>query len=584
MSKPATPPAEAPRPRPRLRLPRPALPTEALLLGVALYLTAVANQPFYARLLDLGVAEAPGGAWRLAALALAVTALHLLLLGLLAVGRATRPVLALALLASASAAYFARHYGAVFDAGMLRNVLGTDPHEAGELMTAGALGWIALAGGLPALAVLWLRRRPRPWRRALAARAALLLGALLAAAGGLAAAYGAVAVPLREHRELRYLVTPGNLVAAVVRVATDALRAPRTQPPPLDPAATLAPRPADARPRLLVIVLGETVRAANWGLAGYARQTTPRLAAIDDLVAFNDVEACGTSTEVSVPCIFSPLGRGEGGDGDAPRRSRSLLHLLHEVGVGVLWRSNQATCKGVCTGLPREDFLGGDDPDWCGPDGCLDRVLLAGLRERIAAAPGDLVVVLHQQGNHGPGYHLRHAPGDAPFQPECRSLDLARCTPAEVVNAYDNALRETDHLVADAIALLGEVDTHDAVLLYVSDHGESLGEGGVYLHGLPYALAPSTQTRVPMLFWASEGFRAARGLDLGCLRTRAAGPASHDDVFHSVLGVFDLRSRLRDPARDLVQACAAAPATAQPAGATSSPASQSASGIGRANR
>ncbi len=534
---------------------RPSVPAEALLAAVALYLTLVANQPFFARLLALGLAEAPGGAWRLAALALAVTGLHLLLLGAVAIGRATRPVLALVLLASAAAAYFTRHYGTVIDAGMLRNVLGTDPHEAGELVTAGALGWIGLTGGLPALGVLWLRLRPRSWRRALGARALLLLAAALASAGGLAAAYGGVAALLREHRELRYLVTPGNLVAGGVRLLADALREPRVPPPSLDPDASLAPRAPGARPRVLVIVLGETVRAANWGLAGYARQTTPRLAALDP-VAFNDVEACGTSTEVSVPCLFSPLARGEGGDGAAPRRSRSLLHLLDEVGVQVLWRSNQATCKGVCDGLPREDFLGGDDPDWCGPDGCLDRVLLTGLRARIDAAPGDLVVVLHQQGNHGPGYHLRHAPGDAPYQPECRALDLATCTPAEVVNAYDNALRETDHLLADAIALLRDVDSHDAALLYVSDHGESLGEDGLYLHGLPYAIAPATQTRVPMAFWASGAFYAARGLDEACLRARARAPASHGEVFHGVLGVFDVRSRLRDPARDFVQACA----------------------------
>jgi len=258
---------------------------------------------------------------------------------------------------------------------------------------------------------------------------------------------------------------------------------------------------------------------------------------------------------VLVPCMFSPWGRRDY-DEKRIRSSESLLHVLQHAGVGVLWRDNQSGCKGVCDGLPQQLMSQADDPTLCDNERCLDEILLRGLDERLAAATGPGVLVLHQLGNHGPAYYKRYPAAFRRFLPPCDSADLRQCKRDQIVNAYDNAVLYTDHVLAQLIAMLrARADTLDSALIYVSDHGESLGENNLYLHGLPYAIAPQEQTRVPMVMWLSSGWARRFGLDTRCLRARAAEPAQHDNLFHTVLGLLDVRTRVLDPAMDLTAGC-----------------------------
>ncbi len=159
-------------------------------------------------------------------------------------------------------------------------------------------------------------------------------------------------------------------------------------------------------------------------------------------------------------------------------------------------------------------------------------------------------------GNHGPSYFRRYPPAFARFQPACESDDLRRCSPEQIVNAYDNAILYTDHVLASLVAKLQAASaTVDTALLYVSDHGESLGEKGLFLHGMPWAVAPQEQTRGPMLMWMSEAWGRDTGLDIGCLRRRATAPAAHDHVFHTVLGLLDVGIEVYAPAFDLSAGC-----------------------------
>jgi lipid A ethanolaminephosphotransferase len=165
-------------------------------------------------------------------------------------------------------------------------------------------------------------------------------------------------------------------------------------------------------------------------------------------------------------------------------------------------------------------------------------------------------VVLHQLGNHGPAYHRRYPDAFRRFQPTCDTPDLRQCSREQIVNAYDNALLYTDHVLARAIDWLRERQaTHDTALVYLSDHGESLGENNLYLHGIPYAIAPDTQTKVPMLMWLSPSYAARWRLDAACLRQRATQPVSHDHLFHTLMGLFDVTTTARDPAFDLAGGC-----------------------------
>lgn len=521
---------------------------EQLIVLSSLYCCIFLNTAFWRLALAGGTLEG-SRSWSLpAALFAVITAAHCLLFGAVALGRAARPVLALLLLAAAPASYFTSRYTVYVDPVMLGNVLHTDVREAAEWLNAGLLWHVALFGGLPAAFVLAVPMRRRSWREACRARLVLLVVALAAGAAVALLAARELAPLVRNQPQLRYLVTPGNLMTSAVRYAsagTATAQAPR-QPVAQDVARGAAWAAFD-KPLLLVIVVGETARAANWGLNGYRRDTTPELAAAGG-INFPDVTACGTSTEVSLRCMFAPFGRAGYSDRKV-RTHESLLHVLERAGIPTAWFDNQSGCKGVCSGLEQHALA-----QACA-GGCLDEVLLAPLAPQHLAAGRTQVIVLHQIGNHGPAYFRRYPERMARFQPACAREDFGLCTREEIVNAYDNALRYTDHVLGRAITALREQDTHHAALLYLSDHGESLGEKGLYLHGMPYAIAPPEQTRVPMYLWLSDGFAARTGIDTGCLRRHAAAPRSHDDLFHSVLGMLHLSTRDYRSDNDFTAAC-----------------------------
>jgi lipid A ethanolaminephosphotransferase len=540
-------------------LPALRLSVEGLLLLTCAWFALGSNRMFVQAALkgrDFGDASAWGFGL---ALLLGVLALHLLLLAPLASRWTVKPLLALLVVGTAFASYYMQQYGVYLDPSMLRNVMRTDWREAGELLGPSLAVHLLLHAGLPLL-VLWrVEVVTRPWKRALLMRLGLVALALAVLVAALLSVFQPLASLMRNHKEVRYLITPANYlwsIATVARADAKAGKAPR-QPIGLDarPGASWATR---TRPQLVVLVVGETARSANWGLSGYARQTTPQLAQLatqTPLVNFVHATACGTNTEVSVPCLFAPVGRRDY-DEATIRGSESLLHLLSRAGVGVTWRDNQSGCKGVCEGLPMQTVQDLNPPGLCAEGRCLDEGLLHGLPEMLGQVRGTQLLVLHQLGNHGPSYFRRYPPAFARFQPECRSDDLRSCSQQEIVNAYDNALLYTDHLLAQLVSQLqAHADMLDSALIYVSDHGESLGENNLFLHGLPYAIAPDVQKQVPMLMWFSPGFAAAQRLDLGCLRARAAQPAAHDHVFHTLLGLLDVSTALYAPDWDLGRPC-----------------------------
>jgi lipid A ethanolaminephosphotransferase len=275
---------------------------------------------------------------------------------------------------------------------------------------------------------------------------------------------------------------------------------------------------------------------------------------MQDVINFPDVESCGTSTQVSVPCLFSPYGRHDY-DAAQIRSHQSLLHVLQRAGVQVLWRDNQSGCKRVCDGLDFESMASATDPALCNGKRCFDEILLSGLQARIRPDGRDRIVVLHQLGNHGPAYYQRHPPAFRRFTPTCDTEQLGNCSRQQIVNSYDNAVLYTDHFLARAIDLLRNEPGYDSALVYVSDHGESLGENGLFLHGVPQAIAPSQQTHVPMVMWFSPGFARQLGLDLGCVRQVAEESASHDNLFPTILGMFRVQTSIYDPKLDLLRRC-----------------------------
>lgn len=537
----------------RLRSLRPQLNVESLALLASVYFTFASNRTFFHAAAATGAFAGTPGALNFAALFVAITALHTLLLCLLLTRWSAKPVLTLLLLVNAAAAHYMQAYTVYLDADMVRNILHTDGKESGELLSPGMLWSLLAYGVLPAVVVWRLRLRARPWRYAVLIRTVWLVATLLVSAAAILSAFQGISSLMRNHRELRYLITPGNYLVSLATVARDAHKGGQQPRMPVGTDARVAGRSPLARPRLLVLVVGETVRAQNWGLNGYSRQTTPQLARIAP-INFPQMRACGSSTEVSLPCMFSPYGRAHY-DADRIKHSESLLHVLEHAGIATLWRDNQTGCKGVCEGLAFESFEHATVPGDCTNKGCLDQVLLHGLADRIRANAGDVVVVLHQLGNHGPAYYRRYPARQRVYLPACETPELEKCSRAEIVNAYDNAVRYTDEFLARTIDFLRNQSGRDTAMIYLSDHGESLGENGLYLHGVPYAIAPETQTRVPMVMWLSPAFVASRGIDMGCLTRRSAQPASQDNLFHSVLGLMQVHTQEYDPMLDLFASC-----------------------------
>lgn len=529
---------------------------EQLVLIASVYWALVANGPFYEAALAGRPLLAPA-TWAYAvALAVIVAALHVLLLGLVASRRALKPTLGVLIVCTAFATWFMQRYRVQMDPSMLRNVLQTDAAESRELLsTWSLLPHLLLYAVLP-LVVLWrVRLVQRAWLPSLVARTVLLASTAVVLAATLLAAFQPFSAMVRNQKEARYLITPANYLWSLARVVVQDARGSMAPRKPIGLDAAHGPSWTTAtRPALVVLVVGETARAANWGLSGYARQTTPQLARLP-VTNFPAATACGTSTAVSLPCMFAPVGRRQY-DESRIANSESLLHVLARAGVEVRWRDNQSGCKGVCEGLPFETVSSTPASGLCGDGQCFDEALLLGLEDTLRRAHGVQLLVLHMMGSHGPAYHRRYPKRFEHFRPACDEDDLARCTREQIVNAYDNSLLYTDQVLASLIRTLqahrAEVDS---AVIYASDHGESLGERNLFLHGMPYALAPDEQLRVPMLMWLSAGFEERTSLRAGCLDARASAPVAHDHLFHTLLGLLDVRTTLYDPAWDLLSSC-----------------------------
>lgn len=536
---------------------RPLWRVEFIVLLVTAWVVATLNGPWWTAVAHGRDWFAPS-TWLFVVLTFAaLVALHFALIAPAMSRWTLRPLLTLIVIASAAAAYYMRSYSVMLDPTMIQNILKTDRHEARELFTWSMAASVFLWSALP-VAFIWLVRvERRPWLKAMMIRVAAVAGALVFALLAILPINRDLTSMMRNHRELRYLVTPGNFIYGLVaRTAKDARDAGVAREVVGADARVIHVALADRKPRVVVLVVGETARAANFSMLGYARETNPELARLD-VVAFRDVSSCGTSTEVSVPCMFSPYGRADY-DERRIRNSEGLLDVLARAGYAVKWIDNQSGCKGVCkgAGVSYRKIDPKLNRDLCAGDECFDGILVRELERELPTIEKDTVVVLHMMGNHGPAYYKRYPEAFRRFKPDCATAELRQCSREQVVNAYDNAILYADHILASLVQSLGNHSgSIDGAMLYVSDHGESLGEAGLYLHGLPYAIAPDTQKKVPMIAWLSPQFASASAVDRGCLRRKSDEALSHDNLFHSVLGVLDVHTSVYKQDRDFFEEC-----------------------------
>ncbi|MBK5945163.1 phosphatidylethanolamine--Kdo2-lipid A phosphoethanolamine transferase [Rhodobacter veldkampii DSM 11550] len=541
-------------PAPSARLPRlpqrPIVSAAALNGLVALFIMVACNDTFWQH----GYRLFEGQLGTLAAFGASVWALTLLVITLLGFRWLQKPVLVLLLILSAMTSFYVDTLGVVIDREMIQNAVTTTVTESKHLITPAFLTHVALFGLLPAAMVLWVRVRPQPLARDLLRHAGLAGLAAALCVGLLMTDFKTYSVVLRGNKELMAAYQPGAPLSGALRYLRMIQKSREIVVAPLGRDARPGPLlQAASKPVLTVIVAGETARAQDFGLNGYARDTTPELAA-RDVIAFTDVTSCGTATAVSLPCMFSQLGRTDYSYERGEARE-NLLDVLTHAGVHVEWWDNNTGDKHIAARVPSRQMIALNDPAFCHDGECDDGIFLGALQDLAETMTKDTVVVLHQIGSHGPAYHLRYPKTHERFTPACQSAELTSCTDAEIRNAYDNTIAYTDHVLASTIDMLAAQDRVIPALLYVSDHGESLGEGGLYLHGAPWFMAPETQTRVPMVMWLSEAYKSAFGLDVACLSARAGQPASHDNLFHTALGMMDIQTGARRDGLNLFAGC-----------------------------
>ncbi|MBP5956967.1 phosphoethanolamine--lipid A transferase [Pseudomonas anatoliensis] len=532
-----------------------AVRPEWVTLCASAFFLAGFNFVLWQHLFAITSADGKGIAMRVA-FGVMIFAAFNIVLTFLAFRRVLKPVLTLMFLISAGVAYFMSQYGVLIDAGMLRNFAETNVTEVRDLLSFKLLAYIVFLGVLPSWLLWKVPVDYRRWHRELFSKV-IVSFASVAVIGGVALAnYQGLSSLFRNHHELRLMLVPSNYIGAAagylreqvasaqqpfVKIGEDAQR---------DVALQNHPRKS-----LTVLVVGESARAENFGILGYDRDTTPTLDKEAGLIAFTDVHSCGTETAVSVPCMFSNMGR-KNYDASKAKNEEGLLDVLKRAGIDVIWRDNQSGCKDTCNRVTVQDVSNLKDPTLCANSECRDEILLQGLQGFIDHLDKDTVLVLHQMGSHGPEYFKRYPKEYEHFTPVCESNALNNCSRESIVNGYDNTLVYTDHVLSSLIDVLrSNQDKVDTAMLYLSDHGESLGEYNLFLHGTPYMLAPEQQKHVAMLAWFSDSYQKSYSVDTHCLQMSRDKPLSQDNLFHSMLGLLEVHSSVYQQDLDMFAGC-----------------------------
>lgn len=531
---------------------RPRLRSEWLSILTAAYLLFIMNNTFWSK----SFANLAGDGPAVVALALGLMAAFIALTVTFSAAYVIKPIFILLIISGVTSAWFMDRFGVIIDREMIRNAMETNQAEAGHLITRAFLLHVFLYGVLPSLLIAWTDIIHRPIVRKIGVNIAIILPCLLVFGLAGLSNSGTFIFSTRQHRDWFRTLNPifpmGSAVSYLIGETRD--QAIVLQPLGTDAKIADPITAAKRRPRVTVIVVGETARAKNFQLGGYPRPTNPELSK-RDIVYFPQTSSCGTATAVSVPCMFSIYGRADYSHAKA-LATEDLMDVLGHAGIKTEWWDNNTGDKNVADRMKKINFFSSDDPRYCSGGECLDQILVDGLDGWLDKIDGDAVLVLHQLGNHGPAYYLRYPEAFRKFVPDCRSVDFQTCTPETITNAYDNALLYTDHILAEIIdRLKAREDRLDGAMIYMSDHGESLGENGLYLHGAPYMFAPEEQTHIPFVVWTASDLDRSSGIDRACLTTKAGEPHSHDNLFHSVLGLMQVKTQIYKPDLDIFADC-----------------------------
>lgn len=533
-----------------MRIKRFTLSAQVFIFAVSLYFAFALNFTFWRFVFDKVRPDSLGTFVFAVSLPFFIFIPLFLFFSLITLPKIGKPLIVVLLLLSAAADYAMSDLGIVIDSDMVRNFAETNMREALDYVTLRSAAWVIFRGGLPVFLVLMTDIKFGTFAQEVRRRLAFCLSFLLLLCVFAATSYKEYASFGRNNNQVRRYINTFNYIYAVGRYYQKKQLANR-EFVILDEAPVIE-KSLSGAPRLLVLVIGETARAGNFSLYGYERETNPRLAK-QDIVTFLDVSSCGTATAISLPCLFSASPRSDFDVTDA-RFTQNLLDIAKAAGYDVFWKDNDDGCKGVCERVNTVDAKTGNKQPFCFGSYCHDDILTDGLEERIGKLERDTIIVLHMMGSHGPTYFKRYPESFRRFLPACDTADLQNCTREQIINTYDNTILYTDYVVSSVIDILKKYPELESSMIYVSDHGESLGENNIYLHGLPYAIAPEEQKKVPMILWLSQKLRDKT--DYGCLQKKGQNDRySHDNFYHSVLRLAGIKSLTYNSGLDWFENC-----------------------------
>ena len=518
------------------------LSPSSLILVISAFITLSCNSSFFSHFADEYSLSANIGFF--SAVTLIIFALTTQVLALTQLLLPLSWSIALVLFISVLSAYFCDQFGVVIDMEMIRNSLQTDVAEATDLLSLSLFWRLSLLFLLPmALVVLIpVQAQKSAWLQRLTSSSKLTVFAVLLIGLSVVSFSAQFTSFIREHKPLRYYINPIQPLYSAIKYYSTQFSNADIQGFTLLANYSSVPT-SDPNRELIIMVVGETARTDHFSLNGYARNTNPLLSREANLVFYPNISSCGTSTAISVPCMFS-LSSQDDFDVDTAEATENAFDIIAKAGVSVLWRDNNSDSKGVAVRQPFQDFKSAKlNPQCDGDEGanneCRDVGMLDGLQDYIDQQPHDIFIVLHQMGSHGPAYYKRYPKDFEKFSPACQTAELSHCSDAEIINAYDNTILYTDYFLSKVIELLkSNAQKFQTSMMYVSDHGESLGENGLYLHGLPYAFAPKSQTQVPVMLWTDQ----RSDINIIATRRQSQQANSHDAVAKTLVSLFEIET------------------------------------------
>lgn len=463
-----------------------------------------------------------------------------------------KPACTLLFISCAGATYAAIQYGIIFDSDMLTNFLETNLNEAKSYISLYSIGAILILGVIPSI-LLWRFKVYYPnFIKSQLQRIAVTALVLVIAGISVIIYYQQYSFIGRNNRTLNKEILPVSYVHTTINYVKH--RYFEKEMPYVAMGENAHKVTTTSKPKLMFLVLGETARAQNFSALGYNRNTN-FYTNKENVISFANVSSCGTSTAYSVPCMFSNMPRKKYTAKRAENRE-GILDVLQKAGVNITWLDNDSGCKGVCDRV-KNIRIEPTDKVHCDGSTCKDEIFLNYAKKLSENVKEDTLIAFHLIGSHGPRYYERYPKKFRKYTPDCNRPDVENCSLEEVRNAYDNTIAYTDYVIYELINILEtHMKTNDTMLLYISDHGESLGENNLYLHGTPYAIAPKEQTRIPMQLWIPDKSADSMRLNKKCISEKAKLlNFSHDNFFHSLMGLLQVRSAEYRKNLDIFSSC-----------------------------